>query len=286
MPREGRNARASLQPTHNFPLAHRLDFHFPNCDIASAVLAKVGTAPFSFVSINDAIGDLPHFNWKNPSLSRLSTQKRAEARERAERMPALRRDQMKKHIGFEGFISGTGLHYHHAPRISFHVLLFWNRGHRAAFEAFFFLCGTRQEPSVEEITQILLANPRQFYELANGRENHLFELHNLAVNKQLLGKSTVVRMKRSNILLGSWRVKRSGARSSNHLMRATVTNAPRPRDLPTSRVGPQWDYHESGWTNTDSPEEDDEEDKLLTQLQHREEYARATYTRCGRLMVM
>ena len=31
-------------------------------------------------------------------------------------------------------------------------------------------CGTRQEPSVEEIAQILLANPRQFYELANGRE--------------------------------------------------------------------------------------------------------------------
>ncbi|KAI9429994.1 hypothetical protein H4582DRAFT_2064337 [Lactarius indigo] len=143
-------------PTHDFPLAHRLNFHFPNCDIAGAVLAKVGTAPFSFVSINDAIGDLPCFDWKNLSLSRLSTQKRAEA-----------------------------------------------------------LCGTRQEPSMEEIAQILLANPRQFYELANGCENHLFELRNLAVNKWLLGKSTVIRMKWSNILLGSWRVKRSGARSSN-----------------------------------------------------------------------
>ena len=31
-------------------------------------------------------------------------------------------------------------------------------------------CGTKQQPSVEEIAQILLANPRQFYELANGRE--------------------------------------------------------------------------------------------------------------------
>jgi hypothetical protein len=36
--------------------------------------------------------------------------------------------------------------------------------------AFLTACGTRQEPSVEEIAQILLANPRQFYELANGRE--------------------------------------------------------------------------------------------------------------------
>jgi Protein of unknown function (DUF3684) len=31
-------------------------------------------------------------------------------------------------------------------------------------------CGTRQEPSVEEIAQILLADPRRIYELANGRE--------------------------------------------------------------------------------------------------------------------
>ncbi|KAH9171880.1 hypothetical protein EDB89DRAFT_2070434 [Lactarius sanguifluus] len=76
-------------------------------------------------------------------------------------------------------------------------------------------CGTRQEPSVEEIAQILLANPWQFYELANGRENYLFELRNLAVNKQLLGKGTAVRMKRSNVLLGSRRVKRSSAKFSN-----------------------------------------------------------------------
>ena len=31
-------------------------------------------------------------------------------------------------------------------------------------------CGTKQEPSVEEIAQILLAEPRRIYELANGRE--------------------------------------------------------------------------------------------------------------------
>lgn len=31
-------------------------------------------------------------------------------------------------------------------------------------------CGTKQEPSVEEIAQILLADPRRIYQLANGRE--------------------------------------------------------------------------------------------------------------------
>lgn len=31
-------------------------------------------------------------------------------------------------------------------------------------------CGTKREPSVEEIAQILLANPRRFYDLADGRD--------------------------------------------------------------------------------------------------------------------
>jgi hypothetical protein len=35
---------------------------------------------------------------------------------------------------------------------------------------FLSVCGTKREPSVEEIAQILLANPRKFYELADGRE--------------------------------------------------------------------------------------------------------------------
>jgi hypothetical protein len=31
-------------------------------------------------------------------------------------------------------------------------------------------CGTKQELSVEDIAQILVAEPRRIYELANGRE--------------------------------------------------------------------------------------------------------------------
>jgi hypothetical protein len=38
----------------------------------------------------------------NPSLRRLSEQKRAEARERRASVPSLVCDQAKKHIGFEG----------------------------------------------------------------------------------------------------------------------------------------------------------------------------------------
>lgn len=45
--------------------------------------------------------------------------------------------------------------------------------------------------------------------------SYVFELRNLAVNKRLLAKGTIARMKRSNVLLGSRRVKRSGVKSSN-----------------------------------------------------------------------
>ncbi|KAF8270077.1 hypothetical protein EI94DRAFT_1723808 [Lactarius quietus] len=81
--------------------------------------------------------------------------------------------------------------------------------------AFLAACGTRQEPSVEDIAQILLADPRQFYELVNGRENYLFELRSLAVHSRLLEKGTIIRMKWSNVLLGSRRVKSSDTKASN-----------------------------------------------------------------------
>jgi hypothetical protein len=45
--------------------------------------------------------------------------------------------------------------------------------------------------------------------------SYIFELRNLAVNKHLLTPGTINRMKRSNVLLGSRRVKRSGGKASN-----------------------------------------------------------------------
>ncbi|KAI0701855.1 hypothetical protein BC835DRAFT_1435271 [Cytidiella melzeri] len=71
-------------------------------------------------------------------------------------------------------------------------------------------CGTKHEPTVEEIAQILLENPHRFWELAdNSTENYLSELRNIAVNRRLLSSGTITRMKRSPILLGTKRTKRT-----------------------------------------------------------------------------
>ncbi|KAH8981254.1 hypothetical protein EDB83DRAFT_1390074 [Lactarius deliciosus] len=106
------------------------------------------------------------------------------------------------------YFSGIGVAKLHAKLFSF-----VDFGSRA--NEFLAACGTKKEPSIEEIAQILLADPRKFYELANGRELYLVELRNFAVYKSLLVKETIDRMKQSNVLLGLRRVKRSGGRSSN-----------------------------------------------------------------------
>ena len=54
---------AAPQPTHDFSQTHKLEVRFPNGDIARAVRAEAGTAPYKFVSIDDAISDLPRFDW-------------------------------------------------------------------------------------------------------------------------------------------------------------------------------------------------------------------------------
>ena len=61
---------AAPQPTHDFPQTHKLEVRFPNGDIARTVRAEAGTAPFKFVTIDDAISDLPRFDWyAGPPLS-------------------------------------------------------------------------------------------------------------------------------------------------------------------------------------------------------------------------
>ncbi|EKM56817.1 uncharacterized protein PHACADRAFT_141759 [Phanerochaete carnosa HHB-10118-sp] len=73
-------------------------------------------------------------------------------------------------------------------------------------------CGTKREPTVEEVAQILLDNPRHFYTMAEGRDSFLAELRNIAVNRRLLSGGVSARMKRSPILLGIRRVKREKKR--------------------------------------------------------------------------
>ncbi|KAL4253718.1 hypothetical protein ABKN59_003690 [Abortiporus biennis] len=65
------------------------------------------------------------------------------------------------------------------------------------------------EPSVEEITRILLDDPKRFYLLADGRENYLVELRNIAVNRHMLPVQVLNKMKLTPMLLGSRRTKRN-----------------------------------------------------------------------------
>ncbi|KIJ62083.1 hypothetical protein HYDPIDRAFT_176650 [Hydnomerulius pinastri MD-312] len=68
-------------------------------------------------------------------------------------------------------------------------------------------CGSKNEPSVEEVAEILIADPDKFYELTGGYENFLAELRNLAVNSRFLPSATLSKMKISPILLGIRRQK-------------------------------------------------------------------------------
>lgn len=51
---------------------------------------------------------------------------------------------------------------------TFHSKLFTFVNFGASANAFLTACGTRSQPSVEEVAKILLSNPRNFYELAGG----------------------------------------------------------------------------------------------------------------------
>ncbi|THH29159.1 hypothetical protein EUX98_g5023 [Antrodiella citrinella] len=70
-------------------------------------------------------------------------------------------------------------------------------------------CGTKREPSVEEIARILLDNPRRFFELCEGRDNFLIELRNVAVNRRGLSQTLLTLMKRNPILLASRRTRKN-----------------------------------------------------------------------------
>lgn len=55
-------------------------------------------------------------------------------------------------------------------RAQFHSKLFTFVDFGSRANAFLSACGTRHEPSVEEVIKILLDDPHQFYELADGRD--------------------------------------------------------------------------------------------------------------------
>ncbi|KAF8170185.1 hypothetical protein K438DRAFT_1909340 [Mycena galopus ATCC 62051] len=74
-----------------------------------------------------------------------------------------------------------------------------------AANGFLSACGTKHSPSIEEVSLMLLADPHRFYELAEGPSNFLTELRNLAINQRQISSSTLGKMKKAPILLGTLR---------------------------------------------------------------------------------
>ncbi|KAF9529296.1 hypothetical protein CPB83DRAFT_906254 [Crepidotus variabilis] len=85
---------------------------------------------------------------------------------------------------------------------SFHSKLFTFVDFGPSANAFLTACGTKSQPSVEEVARILLNDPHHFYELSGGTIYFLDELRNLAINSRSLSSTTMLRMKRAPILLG------------------------------------------------------------------------------------
>ncbi|KAG6878540.1 hypothetical protein C0993_004438 [Termitomyces sp. T159_Od127] len=92
----------------------------------------------------------------------------------------------------------------------FHSKLFVFVNFGLLANGFLTACGTKHEPSVEEVVQILLENPHKFYASAEGPTQFLAELRNIAVNHKLIKPGTIARMKRAAILLGLKRRPRKG----------------------------------------------------------------------------
>ncbi|KAF9644423.1 hypothetical protein BDM02DRAFT_3272450 [Thelephora ganbajun] len=90
----------------------------------------------------------------------------------------------------------------------FHSKLFVFVDFGTSANSFLKACGTKGEPSVDEIVQLLLKNPRQFLQLAESWDNYLVELRNIAINFYLLGYATSARLRKAAILVGSRRVRR------------------------------------------------------------------------------
>ncbi|KAG2339109.1 hypothetical protein BDR05DRAFT_1062316 [Suillus weaverae] len=104
-----------------------------------------------------------------------------------------------------------------ASKGQFHSKLFVFVDFGPSANSFLSTCGSKQEPSVEEVASILVADPRRFYDLAGGYENYLVELRNLAVNARLLSTGALARMKVSPILLGFRRQRKSRKESNKAL---------------------------------------------------------------------
>ncbi|KAF8131609.1 S-adenosyl-L-methionine-dependent methyltransferase [Boletus edulis] len=54
------------QPSHDVPNSDSLEIKFPNGQVFRPITTLSGVAPHRYVSVHDAISDLPKFDWKDP----------------------------------------------------------------------------------------------------------------------------------------------------------------------------------------------------------------------------
>ncbi|EGO05372.1 hypothetical protein SERLA73DRAFT_68986 [Serpula lacrymans var. lacrymans S7.3] len=100
------------QPSHDFPLVDSLEIKFPNGHYVRPIKFMNGTAPHSYVSIDDAIHDLPLFDWSNPDRAGRSRQD-PETRDDIKQVKC---DKQKAWCGLRGQAV-----YRHEPRTAFQL---------------------------------------------------------------------------------------------------------------------------------------------------------------------
>ncbi|KAG7090828.1 hypothetical protein E1B28_009910 [Marasmius oreades] len=95
-------------------------------------------------------------------------------------------------------------------RQTFHSKLFVFVDFGQVANGFLNACGLKPQPTTDEVAQILLGDPDNFYALAGSAENFLIELKAIAANYRLLSPTTVSRMKKTPVLLAFQRKHISG----------------------------------------------------------------------------
>ncbi|TFK68239.1 S-adenosyl-L-methionine-dependent methyltransferase [Pluteus cervinus] len=103
------------QPTHDFPLLYPgLKIKLPSKVEIEPIRTMTGTAPHAMVTVEDAIGDLPKFDWKHPFPRQLTQVTINQNKQRAVYVPAFACNTKEPYCGFTG-----APEYEHRPITSF-----------------------------------------------------------------------------------------------------------------------------------------------------------------------
>ncbi|KAF8125469.1 hypothetical protein EV363DRAFT_1402460 [Boletus edulis] len=87
-------------------------------------------------------------------------------------------------------------------RDDFHTKLFVFVDFGSTANRFLRACGSKSEPSVKDVAESLIEDPKRFYELAGGHEDFLAELRDLASQNRRIPNITLSKMMSRPILLG------------------------------------------------------------------------------------